>query len=203
MLKQYIYLKVPNQWKAVYDALLLKMAELGTDLLVECNASCKGTDKEYIACWNMFQAACAAYELQEYKKADVLIKFICTKLNLDINMYETAEIYYGISNTFDINDFETEVIKPNGKYDLDVHSILSSIDKRFIIHQTDYYHYVVVPENVDFIEGSYGKPGFKTIINYQVYDIVLNNINYKLYLYYSPVGAFNEPIALTFEPKKQ
>ena len=81
-MEDYIYLKIPVAWKDVYEALLLKMSELGTDLLVECHASCKGVDKEYIACWNMFEAACAVYNLGETNKATTLIKFISTKLKV-------------------------------------------------------------------------------------------------------------------------
>lgn len=198
MIKEYIYLKVPEKWKVVYDALLIKMAELGTDLLVECNASCKGVDKEYIACWNMFQAACAAYELKEFKKADTLIKFITTKLNIDIDDYKPLCIYYGTSDTFDINDFEEEVVKENGKYNADIHKLLSIIDNTLIINQDKHYHYIIVPDKVTFIEGKYGIPGFETIINYQTYDVVINDIEHKLYLYYSPVGGFDEKVILKF-----
>ena len=80
----YIYLKIPTSWKLVYDKLLVKMANLGEDLLKECNASCTGENREYIACWNMFQAACAAFEIGEYSKANTLISFICAKLEISL-----------------------------------------------------------------------------------------------------------------------
>lgn len=198
MIKEYIYLKVPEKWKVVYDALLIKMAELGTDLLVECNASCKGIDKEYIACWNMFQAACAAYELKEFKKADTLIKFITTKLNIDIDDYKPLCVYYGTSNTFDINDFEEEIVKENGKYDIYPHSLLSIVDNSFIINQDKQYHYVLVPYKVRFVGGKYDNENIEIDIEYEEYDVVINDIEYKLYLYSSPVGSIGENIILTF-----
>lgn len=198
MIKEYIYLKVPEKWKVVYDALLIKMAELGTDLLVECNASCKGVDKEYIACWNMFQAACAAYELKEFKKADTLIKFITTKLNIDIDDYKPLCIYYGTSDEFNIAEFEEEVVKENGKYDIYPHSLLSIVDNSFIINQDKQYHYILVPYKVTFVGGKYDNENIEIDIEYEEYDVVINDIEYKLYLYSSPVGSISENIILTF-----
>lgn len=199
MINEFIYLKVPEKWKVIYDSLLIKMAELGTDLLIECNASCKGVDKEYIACWNMFQAACAAYEFKEFKKADTLIKFIATKLKINLDDYKHLFVYYGTSEIFDLNDFVLTVANKDSEYKLDIHRFNSIIDNSFFITQNTYYHFILVPSDVTFIEGRYGKGHLQTVINYEEHDVIINDINYKLYLYYSPVGGFDEKVLLTFK----
>lgn len=202
MFNEYIYLKVPEKWKAVYDSLLIKMAELGTDLLIECNASCKGVDKEYIACWNMFQAACTAYELKEFSKANTLIKFICTKLKINLEDYSVKHVYHCISHTLDIDSFVKDVLNPNGPYNFETHSLLTVIDKTIEINQTDHYQLILIPDddNISIAEAKYGIPGLWSTIEYnKITNIVIDDISYTLYYYYSPVGKFDEKVYVTFD----
>lgn len=77
----YIYLVVPAKYECVYTKLLVKMSDLGVDLLKDCVSTCRGLNKQVLNCWNMFQAACCAYEVGEYKKADLLINYVNTSLN--------------------------------------------------------------------------------------------------------------------------
>ena len=76
----YIYLVVPAKYECVYTKLLVKMTDLGVDLLKDCASTCRGINRQVLNCWNMFQAACCAYELGEYKKADLLINYINASL---------------------------------------------------------------------------------------------------------------------------
>ena len=78
----YIYLTVPEQYKCVYEKLLIKLSDLGIDIVKDCGATCRGINRNVINCWNMFQAACAAYTLGEEKKAHLLIHYINTQLQL-------------------------------------------------------------------------------------------------------------------------
>lgn len=77
-----LYLKIPKEYNCVYKLLLIKLSQLGVDILNDCTAICGGQNKYIITCWNMFQAAIAAYELEEYKKADLLINYIKAQLKL-------------------------------------------------------------------------------------------------------------------------
>lgn len=82
MEQDFIYMIIPEDYKYIYDFLLVKLSNLGIDLLNDCSASCKGDNKYIISCWNMFQAACAAYNLEEYAKATLLFNYIKGQLNI-------------------------------------------------------------------------------------------------------------------------
>ena len=85
----YIYLTVPEQYKCVYEKLLIKLSDLGIDIVKDCGATCRGINRSVINCWNMFQAACAAYALGEEKKAHLLIHYINTQLQLGCSCNDT------------------------------------------------------------------------------------------------------------------
>ena len=196
LLTNYIYLKIPTSWKLVYDKLLVKMANLGEDLLKECNASCTGENREYIACWNMFQAACAAFEIGEYSKANTLISFICAKLEISL-IDTTLIVYTGCTNDFRISQLKT--------YSLESHPIISDVDLDFCIAHNKQYHFVMVPTGIKLINSKYGPIGFETDIYsddestlYRKDYVTIDGIDYTIYIYYSPVGEIDEPIKLKF-----
>lgn len=87
----YIYLTVPEQYKCVYEKLLIKLSDLGIDIVKDCGATCRGINRSVINCWNMFQAACAAYTLGEEKKAHLLMHYINTQLQLGCPCIEEPE----------------------------------------------------------------------------------------------------------------
>lgn len=66
---RYIYCVIPEKYKCIYEKLLIKLSDLGIDILKDCGSTCRGVNKNIINCWNMFQAACAAYNLGEEKKS--------------------------------------------------------------------------------------------------------------------------------------
>ena len=101
-----IYLKIPMQYYSVYKTLLVKLSDLGEDLLKECSCDSNTKAKYIINCWNMFQTACAAYYLNETKKADLLINYITKQLkvvetedpsepNPDAPVVQSNIYYYG------------------------------------------------------------------------------------------------------------
>lgn len=195
----YIYLKVPAKWKYVYDLLLRKMAELSEDLLKDCNASCNGTNKEYISCWNMFQAACSAYEIGEKRKAEVLIQFITTKLGIKIPEISNVYVFHDDEERSN-NYIQTHI----NEYDIETYPMFSEQDLNIGIHQLKHYHYILIPKDkLNFVFAKYGQPGFETTLDidtdYEHKEITIDEIDYNMYYYYSPVGKFDELIKLTFE----
>lgn len=93
-----LYLEIPFDYLCVYHQLLNYLADFGEDALRDCDSTCKGSNKGIIQCWNMFQAAVAAYNLGQYKRANVLMKYIESQLELiykgrDINEFSAGELY--------------------------------------------------------------------------------------------------------------
>ena len=78
----YIYLVVPAEFECVYTKLLTRVADLGVDIVKDCSATCRGINRQVLNCWNIFQAACASYELGNEAQAAFMIKYIDEQLNL-------------------------------------------------------------------------------------------------------------------------
>ena len=135
-----IYLKIPAQYYSVYKTLLIKLSDLGEDLLKECSCDSNTKTKYIINCWNMFQTACAAYYLNETKKAELLINYITKQLNVveieypsepdpDAPVVQSYVYYYGggvapsevsdIENSTNITSSNANVnlsLSPDSKY---------------------------------------------------------------------------------------
>ena len=79
---KFIYLEIPIDYACTYHKLLTYMADYGEDAIKECDSACKGSNKSIIKCWNMFQAAIAAYEIGKKKEANLLINYIDAQLDL-------------------------------------------------------------------------------------------------------------------------
>lgn len=87
----YTYLDVPSKYNCVYKKLLIKLSDLGVDMIKDCTSTCKGINRQVINCWNMFQSACAAYTLGYWKQADLLINYINSSLQFGCDEYITDE----------------------------------------------------------------------------------------------------------------
>lgn len=87
----YSYLDVPSKYNCVYKKLLIKLSDLGVDMIKDCTSTCKGINRQVINCWNMFQSACAAYTLGYWKQADLLINYINSSLQFGCDEYTTDE----------------------------------------------------------------------------------------------------------------
>lgn len=85
----YVYMIIPADYACVYARLLVMLSDLGYEMLQDCAAGCKGSNKNIISCWNMFQAACAAYSLNKTKEADTLIKYIKAQIS---NIYKGSGV---------------------------------------------------------------------------------------------------------------
>lgn len=78
---EYLYLTIPAPWVCVYHKLLVYMADFGKTIIDDCQATCKGSGKNILSCWNLFQAAVAAHTLGQYKKAELFIDYIKKQLD--------------------------------------------------------------------------------------------------------------------------
>ena len=85
----YVYMIIPADYACVYARLLVMLSDLGYEMLQDCAAGCKGSNKNIISCWNMFQAACAAHSLNKTKEADTLIKYIKAQIS---NIYKDSGV---------------------------------------------------------------------------------------------------------------
>ena len=98
----YTYLDVPSKYNCVYKRLLIKLSDLGVDMIKDCTSTCKGINRQVINCWNMFQSAMAAYQLGQDKLAETLLKYIKGQLNI---IYEGSEqVQYSGSITLPVDE---------------------------------------------------------------------------------------------------
>ena len=81
----FVYMVIPAKYVCTYHKLLVMLADVGIEMLNDCTANCKGNNKNIITCWNMFQTACAAYQINKTKEADTIIKYINAQIKLIYN----------------------------------------------------------------------------------------------------------------------
>lgn len=87
---EYVYVTIPAEYICVYHRILAMLADYGEEMLKDCKATCKDRNSGVIECFNMFNAAVAARKLGKDSLAEVLIKYIKTKIN---------QIYKGKDNS--------------------------------------------------------------------------------------------------------
>ena len=75
-LDEFVYLKVPVIYQTVFENLLSKMAVWGQELLDDCTVSCKGQNKNILNAWNLFNAACIAYDTSAITKSKYIVDYI-------------------------------------------------------------------------------------------------------------------------------
>ena len=73
---EYVYITIPKDYVCIYTKILIMFVDFGLDLLNDCKASCNDKNRKIIDCYNMFNAAIAARQLNETKQAEVLIKYV-------------------------------------------------------------------------------------------------------------------------------
>lgn len=87
---EYVYVMIPAEYVCVYHRLLVMLADYGEDMLKDCKANYTEKNIQIIECFNMFNSAVAAHKLEKYKLAEVLIKYVKTRIN---------NIYKGFDNS--------------------------------------------------------------------------------------------------------
>ena len=73
---EWIYLTVPKAYQCVFEKLLNKLATWGQELLDDCTVSCKGQNKNILNAWNLFNAACIAYDTSAITKSKYIVDYI-------------------------------------------------------------------------------------------------------------------------------
>lgn len=81
----FVYMIIPAKYVCTYHKLLVMLADVGIEMLNDCTANCKRNNKNIITCWNMFQTACAACQINKTKEADIIIKYINAQIKLIYN----------------------------------------------------------------------------------------------------------------------
>lgn len=69
---EYVYMSIPAKYICTYHRILIMLADYGVEMLNDCGASCKDGNRQVINCFNMFNAAVAAYNLDK-KNLQVLL----------------------------------------------------------------------------------------------------------------------------------
>lgn len=87
---EYIYVTIPAEYICVYHRILAMLADYGEEMLKDCKASCTDKNSGVIECFNMFNSAVAARKLGKDKLAELIIKYVKTKIN---------QIYKGSDNS--------------------------------------------------------------------------------------------------------
>lgn len=213
--RTYIYLKVPEFYNCIYTKLLIKLSDIGISILNDCSYICNNKNKIIINCWYMFQSACAAYELGETKKANVLINYINKSLQFDCDINKDEPI-----NPDQKPEITKEIII--GHYtgdplifkDLEYDNIISdssTVNKeikgynqnKLTLNQLSDIHFVIIPDDVTLNKAQFGTVLITTLWDnstkdgaYRVMTRNNENKNYTIYWFYSPIGAFEDEIAL-------
>lgn len=208
----YTYLDIPNKYGCVYTKLLIKLSDLGIDIIKDCTSTCKGINRQVINCWNMFQGACAAYQLGEIKKADMLVDYINKQFNFGCEFddrFDPVHVYIGHTdidpNVFINMNIEDIIPLANTKLNM-----RKEENRELIVHQEKSIHFVIVPEKVILDLSKFGKilttHLYRAVSNEGAYRYTRGNTLYDdtyhtIYFFYSPIGAFDEDIELTFKIK--
>lgn len=74
--EEMIVLSIPKEWEDTYIKLLTVISQSGEAILNDCSYGCKGDGSIMFNCWNIFQAACAAYTLGNIKRANLYINYV-------------------------------------------------------------------------------------------------------------------------------
>lgn len=99
-------LRFPRRWKKLYNRIQLLFMRYGEEALRDCEATCYEHNKNVVTCWNLFNAAVAAYNLGEIKKAEVMFNHCDYQLQL---IYKDVDIFN--DNIIDMNGSYIGVIQ--------------------------------------------------------------------------------------------
>lgn len=214
-MSDYMYLTIPTKYGCVYEKLLIKLSDLGVDMIKDCTSTCRGTNKLVVNCWNMFQGACASYMLGYEKQADLIIDYINKSLALGCTenggggddpeppVYENI-MYYGHTDIAPQTFEKMSIEEIFAIEDTTAKAIRGTNANQFTINQEKKIHYLLIPdETMTLVKAEYGtvlitnlwdgtKGAYKTVNPGGIY----NTIHYKVFFLYSP-QVFPDDIRIT------
>lgn len=207
---EYVYVTIPAEYICVYHRILAMMADYGEDMLKDCKANCKDRNSGVIECFNMFNAAVAAKKLGKDKLAEVIIKYIKTKINqiykdidnstsfvfpVDENGQLKAFVSCGERPRFEINPDDGELYE---------HKLGNGFDEHFRLGPEDESKDevssspvekigldIILSPRYEEIEGE-THPCADILVTYDGYEIDVNNTTYQYYFDDKPVIRFND-----------
>lgn len=89
----YIYMIIPKEFYYIYRELLIKLSDLGIDIIKDCSSGCKTTNKQLYNCWILFHSACATYQkgdIDSVTKATFMFNYIKKQLNIPYVDFDDA-----------------------------------------------------------------------------------------------------------------
>lgn len=205
ILGNYILLNVPKDYSQVYEQLLIRLSMFGEDLIKDCTSTCRGTNRGIFNCWNMFQAACAAYTLGESKKGAFLVNYIINQLRLSCDKVQSDTV----SNTFFIG---VSSVEPKIFETLDIttiiqnakeYNVVSTKNNLFKYTQDDLISYICVPvEKIELVCAKFGTDIHNTLWDNEnqtgafrkIENMNFGGTDYTVFFYYSPSSVVDNEI---------
>lgn len=169
--EKFIYLKIPDSYKAVYYNLLSYIADKGYDIMNDCSCLCKKGCRQIFNMWAMFQSACALYVQGETEKSQFFIDYIKQEFKHYVKIDGIAETDYPVldkqfifyigcskSNQLSNVDSLTKYIYSENTISTKPSDISS--DKYFIIafpNKSDYVLKNIIKGNIDVSNSAFEK----------------------------------------------
>lgn len=104
---QFVYVTIPKEYICVYHKILVMLADYGIDMLKDCKASCTERNSGVIECFNMFNAAVAAYKLGKDTLANTLITYVKAKIEQIYKGTVDTTFVFPLDENGDIRSFIT------------------------------------------------------------------------------------------------
>lgn len=213
---EYVYVTIPAEYICVYHRILAMMADYGEEMLKDCKATCTDKNSGVIECFNMFNSAVAARKLGKDKLAEVIIKYVKTKINsiykgrdnstsfvfpVDETGHLKAIVSCGERPKFEINPDDGELYEHKFDNGFDEHFRLgvedeSKDDNIVSTHVEEEGLKVILIPRYEEIENTV-HPCADITVTYDGKPIDVNNTTYQYYFDDEPVIRFNDVTNLT------
>lgn len=150
---KYVYVAIPKEYICVYHRLLVMLADYGEEMLKDCKAACTDRNSGIVECFNMFNAAVAAYKLDNLKLASLIINYVKAKINqIYKNADNSTSFVFPVDDNGQIKAFvscgETPVLRIDEKdMTLYKHKYGTGFDEHFRLGDEDGYLEDIVDEN--------------------------------------------------------
>lgn len=115
-----IYLTIPKSWNKTYYKLLYLLSIEGKHILDDCNYLCGNKGNNVFTCWNMFQAALAAYTIKDTKRANLFIEYIDKQIQIYANRDEII-----FPSFTDVEPSVAYEVQPDGNYKIIIKVIVN------------------------------------------------------------------------------